>query len=151
PLNGPSSCSGSWPLPSRRTGLSDSGETRYWYQLMSHATVTTTSALTPESVTTETRGSPSDLLMPPTVRRYCDALKRSAASTIASSCSDNRRRIGSEATTVSTSRGRVPSSVWSQLDLRRRRSAGTVGDVGEPSRTQPYSIAVSAHSGHTST
>src|SRR6266566_678919 len=147
PVNAPSSCAGSCPRPSSRTGLSESGETRYWYQLMSQATVTTTSALIPESVTTETRGSPSDFAMPPTVRRYCDALKRTAASTIASSCSESRRRIGADATVSSTARGREPRRVCSQPWLFRLRSTGTVGDVGAPSRTQPYSIAVSAHSG----
>src|SRR5690348_12010743 len=81
-----SSSLGSCPRLSRRTGLSDSGETRYWYHEMSHATVITTSAFTPDSTTTETRGRPSDLAMPPTVRRYWEALRRSAASTIASSC-----------------------------------------------------------------
>ena len=53
-----SSSEGSWPRASSRTGLSESGETRYWYQLMSQATVTTASALIPESVTTDTLGSP---------------------------------------------------------------------------------------------
>src|SRR3954468_18319457 len=62
---------------------------------MSHATVTTTSAFTPASATMEMRGGPSDLPIPPIVRRYCEALKTSAASTIACSCSDRRRRIGS--------------------------------------------------------
>ncbi len=90
--------------------------------------------------------------MPPIVRRYCDALKRSAASTIASSCSESRRRIGSEAIVSSTARGRVPSSVGETA--RRRVCAaplGTVGVVGAPSRIQPYSTAVSAQSGQTST
>jgi hypothetical protein len=41
--------------------------------------------LTPESTTTETCGVPSDFPIPPTVRRYCDALKRSAALIIACS------------------------------------------------------------------
>src|SRR5436190_23201216 len=103
-VNEASSSDGSWPRLSSRTGLSDSGETRYWYQEISQATVTTTSALTPERATTETRGVPSDLAMPATVRRYWDALKRSAASTIESSCSDSRRRIGSDATVSSTGR-----------------------------------------------
>src|SRR4051812_14872707 len=90
-VNDVSSSDGSCPRPSRRTGLSDSGETRYWYQEISHATVTTTSELTPERTTTETCGVPSDLPMPPTVRRYWDELKRSAAPIIACSCSDRRR------------------------------------------------------------
>src|SRR6478736_7990583 len=146
-----SSSSGSCPRPSSRTGFSESGETRYWYQEMSQATVTTTSALTPESGMTDTRGEPSDLPMPPTVRRYCDALNTSDASTIATSASDRRRRIGSDATVSSTDLGRVPSSFETQPPARRFRSAGTVGVVGAPSRTQPYSSAVSAHSGQTST
>src|SRR3954464_2500589 len=100
-VNDVSSSDGSCPRSSRRTGLSDSGETRYWYQEMSQATVTTTSALTPERTTTETRGVPRDFAIPPTVRRYWEALKRSAASTIASSCSERRRRIGSDATVSS--------------------------------------------------
>ena len=88
--------------------------------------------------------------MPPTVRRYWEALKMSAASTIESSCSERRRRIGSEAIVSSGPRGRVPRIPERKLP-RRRRSAGTVGEVGAPSRTQPYSTAVSAHSGQTST
>src|SRR5258708_34562114 len=95
-VNEDSSSDGSCPRPSRRTGLSDSGETRYWYQEISQATVTTTSELTPDRTTTETFGDPSDLPMPPTVRRYCEALKRSAAPIIACSGSESRRRIGSE-------------------------------------------------------
>src|SRR5260221_11655586 len=90
-VNDVSSSDGSCPRPSRRTGLSDSGETRYWYQEMPQATVTTTSELTPERTTTETFGVPSDRPMPPTVRRYCDALKRSAAPIIACSWSERRR------------------------------------------------------------
>ena len=82
--------------------MSESGEMRYWYQEMSHATVTTTSAFTPDSATIEMRGEPSDLPMPPIVRRYCEALKTSAASTIACSCSERRRRIGSLAIVSST-------------------------------------------------
>ena len=75
----------------------------------------------------------------------------SAASTIESSCSERRRRIGSEAIVSSGPRDRVPRIPERKLLPRRRRSAGTVGDVGAPSRTQPYSTAVSAHSGQTST
>src|SRR5581483_4057724 len=151
-VNEPSSSPGSWPRLSRRTGLSESGETRYWYHEMSHATVTTTSAFTPDNATTETRGLPSDLPIPPTVRRYWDALKRSAASTMASSCSERRRRIGSGAIVSDDWRGVVPSSVASKPRPRpRRRASGIVGEVGAPSRIQPYSTAVSAQSGQTST
>src|SRR3954454_2043998 len=150
-VNEPSSSDGSWPRPSSRTGLSDSGETRYWYQEISHATVSTTSELTPERTTTETCGGPSDFPIPPTVRRYCDALKRSAALIIACSWSESRRRIGSETIASSAVRGRVPRSVASQPPPRRFRSGETIGVVGAPSRTQPYSTAASAHSGQTST
>src|SRR3954463_1029453 len=148
----PSSSDGSCPRPSSRTGFSDSGETRYWYQEISQATVTTTSELTPDSTTTETCGVPSDLPMPPTVRRYWDALKRSAALTIACSWSESRRRIGS-ATIIFSSvvRGRVPRIGGSQPPPRRLRSVVTIGVVGAPSRSHPYSIAASAQSGQTST
>src|SRR3954451_6943332 len=87
-VNEVSSSDGSCPRPSSRTGLSDSGETRYWYQEISQATVTTTSELTPERTTTETFGVPSDLPIPPTVRRYWEELKRSAAPIIACSRSE---------------------------------------------------------------
>src|SRR6266850_1565812 len=147
----PSSSDGSCPRLSRRTGLSDSGETRYWYQEISQATVITTSELTPESTTTETCGVPSDLPMPPTVLRYCDALKRSAAPIIACSWSESRRRIGSATIVSSDVRGRVPSSVENHPPARRLRSGETIGEVGAPSRTQPYSTAASAQSGQTST
>ena len=59
--------------------------------------------------------------------------------------------MGSDATVSSGMRGPVPMIFASQLPPRRRRSAGTVGVVGAPSRTQPYSTAVSAHKGQTST
>src|SRR5919197_1470390 len=48
-----SSSRGSWPRSARRTGWPDSGVTRYWYHEMSHATVTTTSAFTPDSAAVE--------------------------------------------------------------------------------------------------
>src|SRR5262249_25525025 len=76
--NAPSSSSGSCPRSARRTGCADSGVTRYWYQEISQATVTTMSGLTPESGTIDTRGSPRLFAIPPTVRRNCEALKRSA-------------------------------------------------------------------------
>src|SRR5689334_15652321 len=150
-VNERSSSAGSWPRLSSRTGLSDSGETRYWYQEISQATVMTTSELTPERTTTETCGGPSDLPIPPTVRRYCDALKRSAAPIIACSWSERRRRIGSATIVSSEARGRVPRNEESHPLLRRLRSGATVGVVGAPSRNQPCSTAVSAHSGQTST
>src|SRR3954454_5666374 len=150
-VNELSSSDGSCPLLSSRTGLSDSGETRYRYQEISQATVITTSELTPDSTTTETCGDPSDLPIPPTVRRYCDELKRSAAPTIACSWSERRRRIGSATIVSSAVRGRVPRIVASHPPLRRLRSGGTVGVVGAPSRSQPCSTAASAHRGHTST
>src|SRR4029079_15725890 len=107
--NVPSSSSGSCPRSASRTGWPESGVTRYWYQEISQATVTTTSGLTPESGTIETRGSPRLFAMPPIVRRYCEALKRSAAPTIASSGSERRRRIGSAATGAPASADRCPS------------------------------------------
>ena len=88
--------------------------------------------------------------IPPTVRRNCEALKWSAASTIASSDSESRRRIGSLATGASAGT-RAPSSDASEKRVVRRRSGGIVGVVGEPSLTQPYSAAASWQSGHTST
>src|SRR5438445_5151157 len=118
-VNELSSSDGSCPRPSRRTGFSDSGETRYWYQEISQATVTTTSELTPESTTTETFGVPSDLPIPPTVRRYCEALKRSAAPIIACSWSERRRRIGSETIVSSAARCLPPSSPEKKPPLRR--------------------------------
>ncbi len=45
------------------------GRTRYWYQEMSHAKVSTVSALTPESGMIETCGSPRALATPVIVRR----------------------------------------------------------------------------------
>ena len=39
----------SWPRSATRTGCDDSGETRYWYQVMSQAKVSTISEFTPES------------------------------------------------------------------------------------------------------
>ena len=51
----------SWPRSATRTGCDDSGETRYWYQEMSQANVSTISALTPESGVIEACGSPSAL------------------------------------------------------------------------------------------
>ena len=76
-------------------------------------------------------------------------MKWSAASTIASSASESRRRIGSFAIGASAA-GLAPSSDASEKRVRLR-SAAIVGVVGEPSFTQPDSSAVSWHSGHTST
>ena len=126
-VNDASSSSGSWPRSASRTGWPESGVTRYWYQEISQATVTTTSALTPESGTIETRGSPRLLAMPPTVRRYCEALKRSAASTIASSGSERRRRIGSLAIGAS-------AGLASAEERRRARSASRRRSVGDRRR-----------------
>ena len=97
---------------------------------MSQATVTTTSVFTPESGTTLACGLPRLLPIPPTVRRYGLALKRSAASTIARSDSDRRRRIGSGAT-VSSGVGPAgieegaevePPSPWLFFEGRRGRA-----------------------------
>jgi len=98
---------------------------------MSQTIVTTSSDLTPESEMIEARGSPRLFAIPPTVRRYWLALKRSAASTMASSGSDRRRRIGSDATGASCAGRRV-----SKIEPNRRRfrrASGTVGLVGLPS------------------
>src|SRR4051794_12344586 len=149
-VNEPSSSDGSCPRSASRTGWAESGVTRYWYQEISHATVTTTSGLTPESGTIETRGSPRLFAIPPTVRRYCDALKWSAASTVASSGSERRRRIGSVATGSWAGLFGIPSRLAREKRLRLR-TAGIVGVVGAPSLTQPYSTAVSWQSGQTST
>ena len=54
----------SWPRSAIRTGWAASGVTRYWYQVMSHAKVSTVSALTPASGTIETFGSPRLLATP---------------------------------------------------------------------------------------
>ena len=97
---------------------------------MSQATVTTSSWLTPESGTIETRGSPRLFAIPPTVRRYWLPLKTSAASTIASSSSESRRRIGSETTGSSRARAaaaeqRAEAAAPAALagNGRRRRAA----------------------------
>jgi hypothetical protein len=110
--------------------------------------VTTTSAFTPESGITETVGVPRLFAIPPTVRRYCEALKWSAASTIASSGSESRRRIGWLAT--GSSAAARPSTPAREKRFLRR-SFGIVSVVGAPSFTQPYSSAASLQSGHTST
>src|SRR6185369_1876069 len=110
-----------------------------WYQEISHAIVTTTSAVTPDRGTIETVGRPRLRAMPPTVRRYCEELNRSAASTIASSASDRRRRIGSVAIGASAA-ARTPRKLLSENRLRLR-SGAIVGVVGEPSFSQPYSCA----------
>jgi hypothetical protein len=122
---------------------------RYWYHEISHAIVTTTSALTPESGWIDTFGVPRLFAIPPTVRRYCEELKRSAASTIASSASDKRRRNGSLAIGASAA-ARTPRNVPSEKRLRLR-SGAIVGVVGAPSFRQPYSSAVSRQSWQTST
>ncbi len=83
------------------------------------------------------------------MRRYWLALNRSAASTIASSGSDSRRRIGSDATGASCGGRRVSKIEPSRR--RFRRASGTVGLVGLPSFSQPYSTAWSWQSGQTST
>src|SRR5215212_5736277 len=146
---GGSSWDGSWPRSASRTGCTASCAIRYWYHEISHATVTTTSGVTPESGTTDTLGSPRLFAIPPIVRRYCEALKRSAASTIASSGGDSLRRIGSGAI---GSEGAFAVPISAASDRRRRRRSGeTVGVVGAPSFTHPYSSASSWQSEQTST
>ena len=110
----------------------------------------TTSVFTPESGTIEHFGSPRLRAIPPTVRRYVDPLKSSAASTIACSGFDSRRRIGS-AITGSSAPARFGSKIAASLSRRRRRSGAAAGVVGEPSFTQPCWIATSLQSGQTST
>src|SRR5918992_544488 len=88
--------------------------------------------------------------MPPTERRYGLELKRSAASTMARSGSDSRRRVGSS-TSVSSGFVRRGSKIAERLSRLRRRSSGTVGVVGLPSFNQPCSAAMSWQSGQTST
>src|SRR5689334_1726086 len=107
---------------------------RYWYHEMSQATVRTTSLLVPDSGTIEALGSPRLLAIPAIVRRKALSLKRSAASTIASSGWDRRRSIGSSAT-GSTSDFRV--SPRKELSHERRRRSATTGVVGLPSLIQP--------------
>src|SRR5581483_1537860 len=147
-VNAGSSSSGSCPRSASRTGA-ESAVIRYWYHEISHTTVTTTSAFTPESGWIETCGVPRLFAIPPIVRRYCDALKRSAASTIASSSSDSRRRNGSLAIGAAAA-GRSPRNEPSEKRLRFR-SGAIVGVVGDPSFSQPYSSAVSRQSVQTST
>src|SRR5919199_5312261 len=150
-LSSASSWAGSWPRSSRRTGCADSGVTRYWYQLMSHAIVITTSPLTPESGRMLAFGVPRLFAIPPTVRRKSVWLKRSAASTTASSGSERRRKIGSSATGASATADFRASNRPESDSFRRGRSVETVGVVGLPSFSQPESIARSWQSGHTST
>ncbi len=57
------------PRSARRIGLPASGSTRYWYQVISHANVSTSSLFTPERGTIETSGAPE---------RACDAFDRAA-------------------------------------------------------------------------
>src|SRR5439155_771605 len=98
---------------------------------MSQATVTATSPAAPESATMLACASPRLFAMPPTVRRYALALKRSAASTIASSFSESLRRIGSDAT-VSSPAGRPKPSRSPRPRRRRRRSPAVALEDGEP-------------------
>ena len=125
--------------------------TRYLYQEMSQATVITTSPLTPESGRMLACGAPRLLAMPATVRRKSVWLKRSAASTTSRSGSERRRRIGSSATGASATAALRASNRLERLSRRRGRSVETVGVVGLPSFSQPYSSAMSWQSGQTST
>jgi hypothetical protein len=75
-------------------------------------------------------------------------LKRSDASTIASSRCESRLRIGSSTT------GSTAGFLGSKIALsprRLRRLSATTGEVGLPSLTQPCSTAVSWQSAQTST
>src|SRR4026209_1319552 len=125
---------GSWPRSASRTGCADSGETRYWYHEMSQATLRTTSLLVPDSGPLEAFGSPSLFAIPAIVRRKSLSLNSSAASTIASSCYERRRRIGSS--TTGSTLGFLDSKRPPSHCLRLRRSE-TMGDVGPPPLTQP--------------
>src|SRR5829696_1536937 len=151
-VNVSSSCAGSCPRSANRTGCAESGAIRYWYHETSQATVITVPGFPPEpeSSTMLPSGEPRLLAIPPTVRLASLALKRSAAWTSASSSSERRRKIGS-ATTGSGS-SRFGENRRRRLGPRlRRRSAATVGVDGVPSLSQPYSSAMSLHSGQTST
>ena len=86
---------------------------------------------------------------PATVRRKSLPLKSSAASTIACSGSERRRRIGSS-TTGSATGLRGSKNAARGPSRRRRRGSDTTGVVGLPSFSQPCSRAVSWQSGHTS-
>ncbi len=130
--------------------LPASGRTRYWYQVISHANVSTSSLLTPESGTIETSGAPSALATPSIVRRKRLALKRSAASTSAASESESRRRTGSGTDRLRPRRSPTPRSC-AQRGRFRRACGDSAREIGPPSRTQPYSSATSWQSGHTST
>src|SRR6478736_4657562 len=146
-----SSSASSCPRSSSRTGWASSGVTRYWYQEMSQAIVITTSPLTPESERMLVLGAPRLLAIPATVRRKSVWLKRSAASTTSRTGSERRRRIGSSATGDSETESLRASNRLERLSRRRGRSVETVGVVGLPSFSQPYSCAMSWQSGHTST
>ena len=96
-------------------------------------------------------GSPRLFAIPETVRRKSVWLKRSAASTTSRSGSDSRRRNGSSATGASATAAFRASNRLERLRRRRGRSVETVGVVGLPSFSQPYSRAMSWQSGQTST
>ena len=141
-LNDSSSSSSSWPRRSRRTGCAESGETRYWYHERSHATVTASSPFVPESGMRLAFASPRLFWMPPTVRRNVLPLNRSAASRIATSSFESRRRIGSDGTIVSSPRERLaraaPAACVDDGGGRRRRRASTAC-LPSASRARPRS------------
>ena len=115
--------------------------TRYWYQEMSQATVTTTSVFTPESGTTLACGLPRLLPIPPTVRRYGLALKsrpprpsRARARRAGAGSAPARRVVRGGA-------ARVEERAEAERRLRRARPSN-VGVVGLPSLSQPCSAAM---------
>ena len=147
---GPSSSLGSWPRSSSRTGLSESSETRYWYQEMSQATVTTISALTPES------DDDRDLRR---AERLADAADRAPVLGRVEDVGrlDHRQLVLRETPQdrlrrdrLLGPRGRVPRSADEEAP-RRRRVGRDRRRRRRPLSTQPYSTAVSGHSGQTST
>ena len=128
-----SSSDGSWPRSTSRTGWAESGVTRYWYQEISQATVTTMSRLTPESGTIENVGAPRLFATPATVRRCALALKRLAASTTASSGSRqpaqdrlvcDRRLLGATASSEQACPAALPPA-GVERNGRQRRAALT--------------------------
>ncbi len=113
----------------------------------------TISAFVPESGIMLARPSPRLLATPAIVRAYGLELKSSAASTSSCSSGERRRSTGCE-TTGSGACGLLRSKSPEKPPSRWRRLRGasvTIGCVGVPSLTHPYSFAWSRQSGQTST
>ena len=107
-------------------------------------------AVRPESGTIDAFGAPRLLAIPAIVRRKALSLKRSAASTIASSGSGQPAQDRLVHDRLDRGLRDSPSSVATRPRRLRRRSL-TTGVVGLPSFTQPCSSAMSWQSGQTST